>query len=288
MGSHETLFIGTRTEFSLAALGALLADAPGPVRVVIEDPRTFPAPSDSPLAVAAGDDVEALCRRHGARIDVVADAASLKLDVRPELGLVACYPRRLPPPILELPRRGCLNLHPSLLPAYRGPEPVFWQLRAGETRTGVTLHVMTEELDAGDIVAQASRPLAVGVAASQLERMLAEAGGALAAQTMARYAGRPLPRRPQDERAASYFPRPRARDFRLELRWSAERAYRFMRGTREWGRAYELRAGDRRLWLERAVDFDPRASLDTAVEQTNGTVRIRFDPGVLVAVAACA
>jgi len=73
---------------------------------------------------------------------------------QPDIIIVSCYARRLPQSILSLARKGSFNVHPSLLPKYRGPNPIFWQLREGEKEYGITLHRMTNDFDACDIISQ--------------------------------------------------------------------------------------------------------------------------------------
>src|SRR5262245_23654959 len=75
-------------------------------------------------------------------------------ELAPELIVVAGYHRILPKALLDIPRRGAVNLHPSLLPQYRGPCPWKWTIVNGETITGATVHVVSEKVDAGDILAQ--------------------------------------------------------------------------------------------------------------------------------------
>src|SRR5262249_24483185 len=100
-------------------------------------------------------------------------------DLSPDLICAACFPRRLPPPLLALPRLGCLNVHPSLLPRYRGPVPLFWMFRAGEATGGVTVHWMEERLDAGPIAAQEAYPIPEGIAGDDLMNECAVRGARL-------------------------------------------------------------------------------------------------------------
>ena len=113
----------------------------------------------------------------------------------PDLICVACFPRLLPRRWLDRPRFGCLNLHPSLLPAYRGRDPLAEQLQAGETHTGVTLHFMDEGADTGDIVSQIATPFREGLTPAEAERLTARAGAQLLLAALDRLPN--LPRRPQ-------------------------------------------------------------------------------------------
>ncbi len=82
------------------------------------------------------------------------EAVALLKDYQPDAICVACFSQRIPEPILRIPRFGCLNVHPSLLPANRGPEPLFWTFREGNRQTGVTIHLMDRGMDTGPVLAQ--------------------------------------------------------------------------------------------------------------------------------------
>ena len=138
----------------------------------------------------------------------LSDARTLELlaDLQPDLIAVACFPYIFPSALLQLPRYGCLNLHPSLLPAYRGPLPLFWMARQGERRAGVTLHFLDEGLDTGDIVAQTAFDWPDGISGVDLEQRCAEEGAKLLLVALQQLAqGGELPRRPQPKEGSSYF-----------------------------------------------------------------------------------
>ena len=199
--------------------------------------------------------------------------------------LVACFPMILGGPWLTVPKQMCLNMHPSMLPSYRGPTPLFWQFREGESETGVTLHIIEEDVDAGDIVGQSVMPLSVGARFSEVNARLAETGAALMVDMLQRMsAGIAVPRTAQDEVLASYQPFPKEKDFRFDTHFTAERAFRFMRGTQEWGVSFEVDAGDAVLALERALDYHDDARMAVPFEIDADHVRIRFSEGVLEAV----
>src|SRR5947209_7073619 len=97
---------------------------------------------------------------------------------------VACFSQRIPRVIRDLPRLDCLNVHPSLLPANRGPVPLFWTFRQGCEHTGVTIHLMDEGMDSGDILAQEVIEVLSGMSYAQLELECALHGGDLLADTI--------------------------------------------------------------------------------------------------------
>jgi len=124
----------------------------------------------------------------------------------PELIVVAAYGRILPDEILDYPARGCINVHSSLLPRYRGAAPINWAVLNGDEVTGVTIMHMASELDAGDIIAQASTPIDPQEDAQQLYTRLAELGGKLLAETVAALAAGTASRTPQDAAQATLAP----------------------------------------------------------------------------------
>ncbi|MBT5875145.1 MAG: hypothetical protein HOH43_17130, partial [Candidatus Latescibacteria bacterium] len=90
---------------------------------------------------------------------------------------VSCFPWRIPPKLLALPSQSALNVHPSLLPANRGPDPLFWVFRNGDVETGVTVHSMNDVFDGGDIVMHQAIPVENGITEASLRRLCADAGG---------------------------------------------------------------------------------------------------------------
>ena len=196
-----------------------------------------------------------------------------------DVACVACWNRIIPPRVLSIPRQGFLNVHPSLLPAYRGPFPLFWQFRAGEGSTGVTVHWMEAGLDTGDIAGQRAVQFAEGMGGPEAESLCASAGGDLLAEVIAEAARGQAVRRPQPE-GGSYMPAPSAEDFALDANWDPRRAFDFMRGTAEWGVPYRLETEDKVLWLDDALEWREEAPVE---RPTNGRVWAPFRGGALLA-----
>lgn len=124
----------------------------------------------------------------------------------PELIVVAAYGRILPKELLDCPPLGCVNVHSSLLPKYRGAAPINWAVIHGETETGVTIMHMAPELDAGDIILQQSTPIGPDETAAQLHDRLACIGGELIAKAVSMLEDGTAPRHPQDPSKATYAP----------------------------------------------------------------------------------
>lgn len=137
-----------------------------------------------------------------------APAAVAKLAVlRPELIIVAAFGQILRPEVLELPPHGCLNIHASLLPRWRGAAPVAAAIHAGDAETGVTLMLMEAGLDTGPIIAQRAVPIRPTHTRDVLMAELAELGAALLVETLPAWLTGQIRARPQDERLATLAPR---------------------------------------------------------------------------------
>lgn len=133
-------------------------------------------------------------------------ALALIESLAPELIVVAAYGRILPRELLDLPALGCINVHSSLLPKYRGAAPIHWAILNGETESGVTIMHMAEELDAGDIIAQGSTPIDPDETVGALHDRLAMMGAALlldVVRDMEKGRCKRVPQNPQD---VSYAP----------------------------------------------------------------------------------
>ncbi|HEX9037247.1 MAG TPA: formyltransferase family protein [Ktedonobacterales bacterium] len=131
--------------------------------------------------------------------------ASLLAGLEPDLILVTGFPRLLPPELLALPRLGAINSHPALLPAYRGPDPLFWQFYNGEPEIGLTIHRMEGEFDTGPILAQGSMPIGPEDTPEDVYPRFFEIAPALMTTALAKViAGDPG--EPQDPAHATYAP----------------------------------------------------------------------------------
>ena len=124
----------------------------------------------------------------------------------PELIVVAAYGRILPDEILHLPPKGCINVHSSLLPRYRGAAPIHWAIVNGDEETGVTIMDMATELDAGDIISQVKTPIDSEETVEMLHDRLAQLGGALLVQTVADIAAGTAVRTKQEASQVTYAP----------------------------------------------------------------------------------
>jgi methionyl-tRNA formyltransferase len=209
-----------------------------------------------------------------------AEATEAIRGVAPEVVVAACFPWRLPRAAREIPPLGILNVHPSLLPAGRGPEPVFWTLRRGEPVTGVTVHRMDAGFDTGPIVAQTEMTVPEGIRAPDLERDLMTLGGKLLVETLPPLAAGTIQPRQQPSHGISYAPVPAPADWTMMSSLPAAWAWRFARGVAPLGGPLTAIAGGVAIPVVDALDWSPDERLpERVMDEGNGTVRVRFSPG---------
>jgi len=214
------VFMGT-PEFAVPSLEALPGAGHEPVAVVTrpDRPRRHggAAPEASPVKIAA-----AHLGLPVLQPETMLDPAFVAALARgaPEAVVVVAFGRILTPDILALPPRGCVNVHASLLPRYRGAAPIARAIMAGETGTGVTTMRMERGLDTGDILLARACAIVPGETAGELTGRLAVLGADLLVETLAALAGGALKPRPQDHAAATWAPPLVRADGRLD--WSAE------------------------------------------------------------------
>ncbi len=201
-------------------------------------------------------------------------------QLKPSLGLVACFPSRLPKQFYSIPHFGFLNLHPSMLPAFRGPYPLFWTFRDGLQESGVTLHVVDEGLDTGDIVLQAKVAIPDGISGGDADMLFATEGIGLILEALSNLAHGDLPRREQKQTGSS-FGRPSWADFVIPVDWTARRAYNFMRGTADWRRPYRIVADSFELLARIAISFSNEEGLEAPIVQQGDEAWIKFGSGCL-------
>jgi methionyl-tRNA formyltransferase len=205
-GTDRILFFGT-PEFAVPTLAALVAAGRTPVRVVTQPAR--PAgrgrhPQEPPVALWAREHgIEVTSPERVRRPEFLAEAAALVPDVAVVVAFGQIFPRAL----LDLPRHGCVNLHASLLPRWRGASPIQAAVAAGDTRTGVTTMRMDEGLDTGPILLEETVEIDPAETADELARRLAALGGPLMVRTLDLLAAGALAPRPQPAGGVTYAPR---------------------------------------------------------------------------------
>ena len=158
---------------------------------------------------------------------VASNVAAIK-KYQPDIILVSCYARKIPNEIAQLAKVGCFNIHPSLLPNYRGPTPLFWQFKKGEENFGVTLHRVTKKFDQGNIIAQQTIKMPDGISKAEASILLAKLAGKIILKTMPLLQNGDFKDVKQDETIASYQSYFKKEDYVVSVNWTAKRLYNFI------------------------------------------------------------
>jgi methionyl-tRNA formyltransferase len=170
------------------------------------------------------------------------DFAAQLREANAELAVVVAYGRILPPAVLTAPRLGCVNVHASLLPKYRGAAPIQWAIVRGERETGVCLMQMDEGLDTGPELARATLAIGPDETAGELSERLSQLGADLLRRELPRFWSGALEPVPQPESGATYAPILKKEDGALDFSESAQAIHDRVRGLSPWPGAH--------AWLE--------------------------------------
>ncbi len=154
--------------------------------------------------------------------------------LRPDVCAVVAYGRILPQKVLDVPELGCINIHASLLPKYRGSAPYQWAVLNGEKETGVTAMYLCREMDAGDMIDVAKTPIGENETAGQLLDRLAVLGAELLSKTLRRFQAGPVAGVPQDHEKATYAPMLDKSMCPIDFSKTARQVHDQVRGLHPW------------------------------------------------------
>lgn len=196
-------------------------------------------------------------------------------EIQPDLIVAAAYGKILPLELLEIPMYGCVNIHASLLPKYRGAAPIHRSIMAGDNATGVTLMYMEEGLDTGDMIA--CRVTEIGKKTmAELHNELSVMGGELLITTLPDIEKGISNRTKQDDSKATYAPMIFKKDALVDFDKSPQEIERLIRGLNSWPGAYAMYHGEPvKLWEAEALDI--------ITNKPNGTITEVSDQGIKVA-----
>ena len=155
-------------------------------------------------------------------------------DLKPDVCAVVAYGRILPQRVLDIPAKGCVNIHASILPEYRGSAPYQWAVLDGKTETGVTAQHMVREMDAGDIIDVAKTPIGENETAGELLDRLAVLGADLLSNTLASFAAGTVSRTPQDAAGISFAPMLDKTMCPIDWNKTAQQVHNQVRGLHPW------------------------------------------------------
>ncbi|MEW6457533.1 MAG: methionyl-tRNA formyltransferase [Bacillota bacterium] len=236
------VFMGT-PDFAVPALRALVESEFRVLRVVTQPDR----PRGRGNKLAPGP-VKAYALKQGLEILQpvnIRDHVFVDLirELRPDFIVVAAFGRILPGVVLDIPRLGCVNVHASLLPRYRGAAPIHWAVMNGEPETGVTTMLMDEGLDTGDILLQEKTAIGPDDNFGVVHDRLAELGAVLLVRTLDRLTAGELVPRPQNESRATYAPPLRREHEVIDWTRTAEEIKNQVRGLDPWPGAHTMLNG---------------------------------------------
>lgn len=204
-------------------------------------------------------------------------------ELAPELIVVAAYGRILPDEILDYPEKGCINVHSSLLPKYRGAAPINWAILNGESESGVTIMHMATELDAGDIVSQCVTPIDPNETVESLHDRLAQMGARLLVETVASIAEGTAQRLVQDEEKVSYAPMLSRELSRMDWSKPARALHDQVRGLIPWPAAVAEVGGVRcKVFSSAVCDETSTAQPGTVVQADKKGLKIACGGGTVL------
>jgi methionyl-tRNA formyltransferase len=278
----RVVFMGT-PEFAVPSLEALLKSDDRVVGVVTQPDRPKgrgQALTSSPIKLIAERERLPFLQPTRMKDPAFLDALTAW---KPDLITVTAFGRILPPAILNLPPKGCINVHGSLLPKYRGAGPIQWALINGETETGITTMLMDEGMDTGAILLQ--EPLAIRPedTAGTLSPRLAELGGRLLITTLTQLKAGSLMPRQQDHSQATLAPMLKKEDGAIDWTMSATAIANRIRGLTPWPGAYTY-SGEERwiIWRAAAMAEQAKEMGGMVTQVTKDAIHVATGDGVLI------
>ena len=203
------------------------------------------------------------------------------VELAPDLIVVAAYGKILPVSILELPKFGCVNIHASLLPKYRGAAPIHRAIINGDKTTGVTLMYMAEGMDTGDMIAKAETPIGRKTV-EMMHEELADLGAKLLMDTLPQLLSGTAPREPQKEEEATHAPMVFKQDGVLDYTRSAEALCCLVRGMNSWPVASTTYQGNVvKVWEAEALDKNSDKAPGTVLSCDKTGLKVACGEGVI-------
>jgi methionyl-tRNA formyltransferase len=201
----------------------------------------------------------------------------------PDLIVVAAYGRMLTRELLDLPPHGCINVHASLLPKYRGAAPIQWAIVNGERRTGVTIMKMDEGMDTGDILLTQQVEITDTDTAQSLHDRLAQVGAGLVISALDGVERGTIRPAPQENSMASYAPPLKKEDGLIDWSRAAREIYNRIRGLDPWPGAFTYLRGSRlKVFSGEVIDEEVRDRPGKVVQSEPEGVKVSTGTGFLV------
>jgi methionyl-tRNA formyltransferase len=280
---HKVLFMGT-PEFAVITLEALIASPEYDV-VAVATRADKPAGRGRKLRPSP---VKEMALEHGIPVFQPRslrkdpDAVAALAATEPDVIVVAAYGLILPKSVLEIPRHGCINVHASLLPRWRGAAPIAAAILAGDEVTGITIMLMDEGMDTGPILAQAREPIRPTDTTGSLSERLATLGARLLMETLPRWIAGEIESLPQDDSRATRAPMIRKGQGRIDWHKPADVLEREVRAYQPWPGSFTSWRGKNLKVLEAGVSRDMAEGEPGTVVQVEDGVGAVTGNGVLL------
>jgi methionyl-tRNA formyltransferase len=253
----KLIFMGT-PEFAVPSLARLISDGHNLAAVFTQPDK--PAGrgkqvQQPPVKLFA--DSRGIPVHQPAKIKTSEEVRGIFERLAPDACIVAAYGKILPEWLLSIPRLGCINVHASLLPKYRGAAPINWAIANGERVTGITIMQMEAGLDTGPMLASRATEIGEEETASALSSRLAALGAELLSETLPRIERGEIRPEPQSDTEATYAPMLKREDGLIDWRMTAEEISNRVRAFQPWPGTHTIFRGARLMfWRARAVNFD--------------------------------
>lgn len=274
----KIIYFGSDNSFSQVPLVSLLHSKHGVCAFAYDD-------IDSDFGVIKSDSIQSIASKKSIPLikigrDYNKIIPQLKL-YEPDVILVSCYSRLLPASIIEIAKVGCFNVHPSLLPSFRGPVPLFWQFREGVEYFGVTLHRVTTNFDSGNIVGQIKVKIEEGISKNTVTNLLANKSVGLIFKMLDDIKNGCLVEIEQDETKASHQSFPKKTDYNIDISWTAKRIYNFISAYKGNGVIFQCEVDKNTYEVIDAYSYQ-NTPYEESIKQEKGTLVLSCGTGYIL------
>ena len=279
----KIVFMGT-PEFSVAVLTMLYEEGHTIAAVVTQPDRAV-----GRKRILTPPPVKAEALRLGLSViqpEKLKGSAELEeiIALKPDLIVTAAFGQILPKELLEIPRLGCINVHASLLPKYRGGAPIHQAIMDGETETGVTIMYMLEKLDAGDIISQVTVPISDTDNTGSMFKALSVAGTELLKETLPSILNGTNKKTVQDESLVTFARNISREQERIDWSQSGKAIYDKIRGLHPWPVAYTTFQGESvKIWWSEKVQSNDNALPGTIIDIESNRIIVKAGDDIAVA-----
>lgn len=278
------IFMGT-PEFAVPCLEALIKNGYDVAAIVTQPDKPFgrnhsklKPPPVKEAALAHG--ISAILQPEKVKTPEFRDSIR---ELKPDLIVTAAYGRILTKEVLDIPQFGCINVHASLLPKYRGAAPIQWAIINGDKLTGITVMFMDEGMDTGDIILMKEIEIDQNVNSQELHDSLAPLGAEALIEAVRSLESGTIKRTPQEHSKAVYAPMIKKETGLIDWNMSAYEIHNLVRGTDPWPGAYTFYKGQRmKIWKTALIDMDKEDRPESKSAKPGNIIEIAKD-GIITA-----